>query len=294
MLQEHTFPTQVVTLNYAEGPPAGPPLVLLHGGSGYWQHFTPIIPHLAKRTHLFALDLRGHGQSGWVPGRYRLRDYADDIGRFLEQRLTQPAILFGHSLGGIVALLVAAQQPARVRAVIVGDSPLTADTWHDVLTRDRPVLVAWRDLAGDMQPIDAAAEALKDAPIGFPEHSTTLVPMREVFGEDSPIYRELATRLHQQDPDVLGLLLDDFDAAATGYDMDRVLPAISCPVCLLQADPTVGRVMTDAEVARALPLLTQPRHVRLAGVSHMLHAEQPHTVLREVIDFLSTLSLSHP
>ena len=35
---EHLLETDIVTINYAEGPPAGPPLVFLHGGSGRWQN----------------------------------------------------------------------------------------------------------------------------------------------------------------------------------------------------------------------------------------------------------------
>ena len=64
MLTERTFDAGDVSLNYAEGPPAGPPLVLLHGSSLRWQHFLPVIPLLGWRWHLYALDLRGHGRSG--------------------------------------------------------------------------------------------------------------------------------------------------------------------------------------------------------------------------------------
>jgi len=116
MVAEHTFHTGTVDLNYAEGEASGPPIVLLHGGSLRWQSVMPLIPDLAARWHVYAPDLRGHGRSGRVPGRYRLQDYASDVALFLEQVVTAPAILFGHSLGGHVAILVAALHPELVRA----------------------------------------------------------------------------------------------------------------------------------------------------------------------------------
>ncbi|HEY3230658.1 MAG TPA: alpha/beta hydrolase [Roseiflexaceae bacterium] len=288
MFKEQPFDAGVVTLNYAEGPAAGPPLVLLHGGSARWQAWETIIPDLDGQWHLYALDLRGHGRSGWVPMRYRLQDYADDLITFLERRVAEPAILFGHSLGGIVALMIAAQRPDRVRAVVVGDSPLTGETWGALLIRDRATLVRWRDLAGGAHSVDEIAEALKDTPIRVPGRAAPL-PMREAFGADSPVFAWLAPNLYQQDPDMLTVLLDDFERAVAGYEMEMLFQTIRCPTLLLQADPAAGGLMTDAEVARALPLLAQPTHVRLAGLSHVLHNERKEPVMRALRPFLLTV-----
>jgi pimeloyl-ACP methyl ester carboxylesterase len=284
MLRERIFDAGGVALNLAEGPPAGPPLVLLHGGSARWQSWEPLVPALAGGWEIFAPDLRGHGKSGRVPQRYRLRDYAGDIAALLRQRVREPAVLFGHSLGGMIALLVAAQCPEHVRAVVVGDSPLTGATWHALIAHDRASLATWRELSGGRRPIAAIVEALKNTQIvsspGKP------APMRQVWGEDSPVYDWLAANLYQQDPDVLGALLDDFADAAAGYDMETLLPAIDCPVLLLQADPASGGIMTDADVTRALTLLKRPAHVRLAGLSHIMHGERKEPVLAALLPFL--------
>lgn len=87
----------------------------------------------------------------------------------------------------------------------------------------------------------------------------------------------------------LAALLHDFDNVAAGYQMQQVLPAIRCPVLLLQTDPGRGGVMTDAEVAQALPLLAHPTHIKLDGISHVLHNEQPEPVLRTMVGFLEAL-----
>lgn len=60
------------------------------------------------RAHIYALDFRGHGNSGRTPGQYLLRDYVVDVKAFLEHQLMEPAIVFGASLGGWVAVMVTA------------------------------------------------------------------------------------------------------------------------------------------------------------------------------------------
>jgi pimeloyl-ACP methyl ester carboxylesterase len=83
----------------------------------------------------------------------------------------------------------------------------------------------------------------------------------------------------QNDPDMLTALLDRFETTAAGYEMDIVLPAIKCPVLLIQADPAKGGLMTDAEVEQAWPLLAHPSHVRLEGVSHVFHNERKEPIV---------------
>jgi pimeloyl-ACP methyl ester carboxylesterase len=91
MLIEKTFDTDVVSLNYAEGPLHGLPLVMLHGTSLCWQTFLPNLPTFSFRYHTYALDLRGHGRSGRQPGAYRVVDHAADVVRFLRAHMAEPA-----------------------------------------------------------------------------------------------------------------------------------------------------------------------------------------------------------
>jgi pimeloyl-ACP methyl ester carboxylesterase len=264
-IREHTFDTGVVTINYAQGPPLGPPLVILHGGSGRWQYYQDVLPDLAVRFSLYAPDFRGHGRSGRVPGRYRFQDYADDTVAFLRRCVAEPAFLFGHSLGGMIALMVTAQAPDVVRALVVGDSPLTRPRFG----RNRRKNEAWRDLAGGKLSIKEIAEALKDTPTRVPGQDQE-VTMRERYGEGADVFLHLATRLYHIDPDTLTALIDDLENTTVGYEMEAVLPGIRCPVLLLQADPDAGGLMKDADVARALPLLARGRRVRLEGIGHAL------------------------
>src|SRR5918995_2459414 len=258
LFREATFDTGKVVLNYAEGPAAGPPLVMLHGGAGRWQLYFDMLAELTKHCHVYAPDLRGHGRSGWVPWGYTIRDYVEDIGLF-QREVSGPAVLMGHSLGSIIAVATAKACPDLVRALIVGDAPLDAATWDERLREQHGKLAAWRALSGGALPVEEIERLLLDAPEG----DSTL---RAIFGEGSPIIHDLAERLYLHDPDMHGMLIEDYDNVAAGYDMETVLPAILCPVLLVQADPSAGGALTDEEVQRALTLLAHPTHKRFSGM----------------------------
>ena len=112
--------------------------------------------------------------------------------------------------------------------------------------------------------------------------------MREVMGEDASVYAWLATNLQQNDPDMLTALLDRYETTVAGYEMQSVLPGIRCPVLLLQADPTAGGLMTDREVELALPLLARSQHVRLPGISHILHNERQEPIVEALQAFFQS------
>jgi pimeloyl-ACP methyl ester carboxylesterase len=135
--------------------------------------------------------------------------------------------------------------------------------------------------------MDQIFEALKNAPIEVPGNREP-VTMREVYGEDASVFAWLAANLYQSDPDMLTALLERFEVTTTGYEMDAVLPAIRCPVLLLQADPAAGGLMADMEIEQAIPMLARPGHVRLHGESHALHHVHPEPVVAALRGFFGS------
>src|SRR5687767_1190671 len=112
-------------LNVAIGPPHGPPLVLLHGVTRRWTDYSPLTSTLVAHYHLHALDFRGHGLSG-RGNSYLVVDYLRDAESWipsLSRSLGEPVVVYGHSLGAMVAAGVAATAPEAVRAVILEDPP---------------------------------------------------------------------------------------------------------------------------------------------------------------------------
>ncbi len=103
------------------GKPAAPPMVLLHGLGERAAGWQPVIPAFAPYFRVFALDMRGHGDSDW-PGTYSFQLMCDDVVAVLDGLGLGQVTLVGHSMGGAVALLAAMQQPDRVARLVVEDA----------------------------------------------------------------------------------------------------------------------------------------------------------------------------
>lgn len=112
-----------LTLNYAEGPRRGIPLLLIHGQGTRWQEFARALPALAERYHVIAVDCHGHGQTTWNRDDYTAVRIADDMSLFIEQTFGTACVVSGHSSGGLIATLLAARHPEMVRGVVIEDAP---------------------------------------------------------------------------------------------------------------------------------------------------------------------------
>jgi pimeloyl-ACP methyl ester carboxylesterase len=293
VLKERVFNTGVVAINYAEGPPSGPPLVLLHGGGDRWQHFSPILPSLVMRWHVYALDLRGHGKSGRVPGQYRPEHYVADVVAFVESQLTERVIFFGHSLGGWIALMATAALMQRVRGLILGDPPLDIERFLAFEGSEERVSMwqALHELAGLGLPVPELASALADLPISVPGQDASL-RYGDLPGIDAAHLRAWARTLSQVDPDVALYHAEGrLDEYVARVDPDVLLRRVTCPVLLLQGDPSQDGFVSDGDVARALSLLADGLHVRVAGAGHDLGlgAWQVAPLLHAVTSFLDSI-----
>lgn len=104
------------------GPRDAPAVVLLHALGERGSTWEQVAAGLSSAFCVVAVDLRGHGDSG-RPGQYSFEAMADDVLGVLDQlRLTRVSVV-GHSMGGVVAYLLAAEHPGRVERLIVEDAP---------------------------------------------------------------------------------------------------------------------------------------------------------------------------
>jgi 2-(acetamidomethylene)succinate hydrolase len=104
-------------LRYYEWPGRGPNLVLLHPSSGYGRMWEWTADALGDRFHVYALDQRGHGDSGRPDGDYSAEEYAQDLALFFDQTGLDRAIVAGQSLGGRVGMVFAATHPDRIEGL---------------------------------------------------------------------------------------------------------------------------------------------------------------------------------
>jgi pimeloyl-ACP methyl ester carboxylesterase len=257
---EKTFNAKAVKLNYVEyGASSGKALVMLHGGAWRWQEYLSLIPSLGRRWHIYALDLRGNGRSGWVPGKYRLEEFAEDNAEFVS-RLNAPAALIGHSIGGVIALMVAARCPDKVKALIIEDACLTLENYRRIIESSRDMFRLWLTLKKSVQSEQELSLALAEAYKDYP-------------GVTSAWILFFAGCLWQLDPTFFNALLQDFEGFTKGYDYKQILAKIDCPVLFLRGETKLGAVMTDDEISWLQQNFSNVKCVLIDGVGHLLHLQ---------------------
>ena len=113
---------------YAMGPPHAPPLVALHGMQDVALSLRPVVDQLATDFRVYLPEMRGHGSSD-RPGHYSMLSYVFDLHRVLDTLNLEAPMILGHSLGGQLAIRLAAMFPNRVKLLLSAESvnaiPLT-------------------------------------------------------------------------------------------------------------------------------------------------------------------------
>jgi len=112
---------------------SGSPLVLLHGYGVSGHVWERTLPYLAQQRQVFVVDLPGHGRSKFTRS-WRLREVAPLLANWLQQLQLPPVALMGHSMGGAIAIHLAAYAPEIVeRLVLVNAAGLPLQTKLPVL-----------------------------------------------------------------------------------------------------------------------------------------------------------------
>lgn len=97
--------------------------MLLHPSSGYGRMWEWTANALGSRFHVYALDQRGHGDSGRPDGDYSAEEYAHDLHLFFRQVGLDRAVVAGQSLGGRVGQVFAAVHPDQIQALALVGGP---------------------------------------------------------------------------------------------------------------------------------------------------------------------------
>ena len=95
------------------------PLVLIHGLGGAATNWTELAPPLARSRRVLIPELPGHGGSAALPAAPTLEPFADRVLGLMEREEVSPAVLVGHSLGGLVAVRAALRHPDAVRGIVL-------------------------------------------------------------------------------------------------------------------------------------------------------------------------------
>lgn len=277
MIQSKFIDLDQVRIHYAEEPGPGAALLLLHGITGALETFTPLLPRLAQQAHVYVLDLRGHGRSSRRPGAYHVSDYGHDIVGFLGAVIGQPAVIAGHSLGGLIALWVSANAPGQVRSLFLADPPLyitqpprlQESMYHGIFTMLREFLRQHHADGGTLEGMVAFVSQL-------PANATQT--MLEAAGPEAVRLR--AVELQQVDPAILDPAIEG--NVLDGCDPNELLAQLRCPVHLLAAQVELGGVLDAQDVAHFAAQTPHATYAVLHDVGHSIHQERPEAFVQAV------------
>ena len=135
------------TIEYRDEGQGSPPFVFIHGWACDMSSWSPQFADLSGDHRCITVNLRGRGGSQAVPP-FDTAQAAEDVAALLRSLDVAPAIVVGHSLGGLVALLLNDRHPDLVRGIVLGDSPLNAAREGRLEATSRSVAAA-----GSMSPM---------------------------------------------------------------------------------------------------------------------------------------------
>jgi pimeloyl-ACP methyl ester carboxylesterase len=240
----------------------GPPVALLHSLGSCSEDWFLQLPPLSRRYTVLTLDALGHGQTAKPPGPYSIRRMAGDVAALLEALNVEPAHVVGLSMGGLIAQVLAARYPQRVRSLVLVNTfahlrPRSLHTWWYVLSRG--VTLLHKDLS-------AHAE----------------VVAREMFPDprQEPLRQVAVMRLCGNDPTGYRAAL----LATIRFDGRRDLARIAAPTLVIAGDQdtTVDRRAQEQLTAG----IRSARLVVVPDSGHLTPIDQADVFNQLVLDFL--------
>lgn len=258
---------------------SSPDIVFLHA-TGFNAHaYRVMLAPLGQRYHVLALDFRGHGRTTLPPRRFGYASWAchrDDVIAVLERCASAPVTLAGHSLGGTVALLVAAMRPDLVASIALADPvilpPFAAAAIEAPLA---PLLLRY------IFPL-ARNAARRRARFADRESAVAAFTGRGVF--------KTFTREMIEDYVADGLIEDghgamklactpEYEAATFSAHRNRPWRAykkLTRPMVILRAEKR--STLSAAAIGRIAAMQPQARIATVEGAGHMLPMERPDRV----------------
>ncbi|MBV1855495.1 alpha/beta fold hydrolase [Catellatospora tritici] len=239
-----------VRLNVLDLGGSGRGILLLHGLTDRASTWTDTAQWLTAHGHVYAYDARGHGYSDKPDGPYDRDAYVGDAAAVIEALELGPALVVGHSMGGLTAWQLAGRRPDLVRGIVVGDmNPVTP---ADGIAKWQ----AWLD----------------DWPVPFP----TLARVREYFEGTDPGEGGAFPEVMTGGPDGWRPLVRTEHVLATlehwmGRDHRPELAEVTCPA-LVVAGAARGR---PVEGQRESARLLRGRYVELPRAGHVVHFSDP-------------------
>lgn len=246
-------------LNVVERGQGDPALVFLHYFGGSSQAWTPVVERLAPTYRCLFPDLRGFGQSQTGGGKLDLATFADDTDAL--QQLCEVAgyVLVGHSMGGKIALKVAARRPPGLKGIVlIAPSPPSPEPMTD----------------------DERLDQLRS----HGERAAAAATVRRIAVR--PLAPAVIERCIEDNVGTSPAAWSWWLEEGSRKDIRDEVAGLEPPTLVLcgAADPVIGKKLLDREV---MPLLLAGRMHVVEDVGHLVPLEAPGEVAEAIHAFLS-------
>jgi N-formylmaleamate deformylase len=232
-----------VRIHFLEHGEEGPPLVLIPGITSPAITWAFVSERLSAFARVITLDNRGRGLSSGGPDlSYRLADYAEDAAGLIRALGIENPVVLGHSMGGRIAVTLAATHPELVDRLILADPPVSGPG-----RRAYPIPLEWY------------LEGIGLASRGEPMPATG--PLANWSKEQLALRAEW---LPTCDVTAMTESRRSFD----DEDIHALMPSIKCPTLLIGAGN--GGTITDDEEQEIVGLIDDCRSIRIPDVGHMI------------------------
>jgi pimeloyl-ACP methyl ester carboxylesterase len=261
-----------------EGKPA---LILVHGGLDHARNWDWVAKALREDYHIYALDLRGHGNSAWAPGAlYSIAEHVLDLSVLADIINQFPVRIIGHSLGAITTLLYAGVFPERVEKLVAIEGV--------GLPQQERRSTAPETMRRWIEKVRAAENRTQHS---YPNLAAAVARMKEAnpFLSDE-VARHLT--LHGTNWNSDGSIIWKFDNyvrffppyGANLQEAAEILRQIACPTLLFWGRQSFAKDPDTDPLAQEIP---NHRVVKVDQAGHWLHHDQLEIFLRETRKFLA-------
>ncbi len=253
--------TNGIRMSYTRTGGGKPPLILLHGLTANGLCWTAVAHELEGEYDAIMPDLRGHGKSSAPEHGYRYEDHANDVVGLIKGLGISAPILIGHSMGGLVAAVVASHDPALIRGLILAD-PTFISSRRQREVRDSDVADQHRRVLNS-----SLEEVVRD------------LRMKHAHRDSATVERIAKARLETR--------MSAFDVLTPpNPEYRQLLRSIDVPGLLVIADAGV----VSADVASELQLVNPKLQVaQIEDAGHGIFYDQPDRFSAVVKSFLHSI-----
>jgi pimeloyl-ACP methyl ester carboxylesterase len=272
--------SQRLKLHYVVwGDEANPPLMLIHGNRDHARTWDQVAVQLKQEYCVYAVDLRGHGDSEWSVGsQYSLPEFVLDVAMLGRELNRNPLTVIGHSLGGAVALEYTGVFPQFVRKVVAVEG-LGPRVREPVAASSR-----MRSWIGQMQEFDTRK----------PRRYAALADATKRMLEENPhLTGDMARHLtmHGMRPNDDGTLswkFDNYVRLSSPYEFNiaearEIWNQIRCPTLLIRGSESWA---SDPEQDGKATAFHDYRSVLVKDAGHWVHHDRLDVFMGVIRDFL--------